>query len=428
MIKINQVTSYIKDPLRKNSVFMIATSVSTAILGFLFWMLAARLYHTDEIGLSSAIVSAAQMLAVFSGLGFGIGVIRFLHQEQDKRLMVNTVFTITSIFSFILVAVFVAGLNLWSPNLLIIRQDALMLAIFILFTVSANLQSLQNSVFIAFRSTQYNLVQSLINGLRIPFLFVLVGFGKVGILSPFASAMFIAYFITNLFLRKVYPGYKLFPSISTKIARKIIRFSLGNYIGDGFRLLPYLLLPIIIINVLNPEMSAYFFIAWTVANLFFGVAYYTSFSFLAEVSNNLQTIRHQLIKVTRFVFPILGIAIILVFFLGHELLSLFGGEYSTEAEGLLRILTISSLSVAFNELYISVKRVEKKIKPIICAYGFVALVTIIGGSLLLKSTGLNGTGYAWLASNLLVSVIVLPSIINRFSSKNVSLEKANLVK
>ncbi len=407
---------------------MIATSVSTAILGFLFWMLAARLYHTDEIGLSSAIVSAAQMLAVFSGLGFGIGVIRFLHQEQDKRLMVNTVFTITSIFSFILVAVFVAGLNLWSPNLLIIRQDALMLAIFILFTVSANLQSLQNSVFIAFRSTQYNLVQSLINGLRIPFLFVLVGFGKVGILSPFASAMFIAYFITNLFLRKVYPGYKLFPSISTKIARKIIRFSLGNYIGDGFRLLPYLLLPIIIINVLNPEMSAYFFIAWTVANLFFGVAYYTSFSFLAEVSNNLQTIRHQLIKVTRFVFPILGIAIILVFFLGHELLSLFGGEYSTEAEGLLRILTISSLSVAFNELYISVKRVEKKIKPIICAYGFVALVTIIGGSLLLKSTGLNGTGYAWLASNLLVSVIVLPSIINRFSSKNVSLEKANLVK
>ncbi len=417
MVNRTLVTNYLKDPLRRNSLFLIATAVSNALLGFVFWVLAARLYTESEIGVVSAAISASQMLAVFSGLGFGIGMIRFLPEEENKSLMINTVYTTTTIFAVFLVAVFVAGLGLWSPGLLEIRQDWLMMFFFFLFTISANLQVMQNDVFIAFRSAHYNLIQSLITGLRIPLLFVFMGLGKVGILSPFALGLFIAFIIANFLLRKTYHQYRQFPSINTQIIKKISGFSLGNYIGEGLKILPYLLFPMIIINVLNSEMSAYFYVAWMVALLFFQVAYCTNYSFLAEASYDQTSLRQQIIKVTRFIFPILVVAIVAVFFFGHQLLSLFGGSYSVEADVLVRILAISSLSVAINEIFIAIKRVEKNVKPIIFVYGFVALVTVIGGSLLLKSTGLNGIGYTWLAGNLAVSVIVLPIIVKTLRAK-----------
>ena len=136
-------------------------------------------------------------------------------------------------------------------------------------------------------------------------------------------------------------------------------------------------MPLIIINILSADMSAYFYVAWMIANLFFVVSYSTSSSLLAESSHNVQDLRKQVIKAVKFIFIILIPAIIVIYFMGEYLLYLFGEKYSVESINLLRILVISSIPVAINEIYISICRLKKKIVPVIAIYGWVALFTII---------------------------------------------------
>lgn len=47
------IVKYARDPLYKNSVFMMLSSVTNAGFGFFFWMIAARLYSAEDVGLAS---------------------------------------------------------------------------------------------------------------------------------------------------------------------------------------------------------------------------------------------------------------------------------------------------------------------------------------------------------------------------------------
>ena len=81
------ITQHAKDPLYKNSFFLMLNSALTAILGFIFITIATRLYTVADIGLYSAIISAAGLLALFSRLGFGFGLIRFLPESKFARII-----------------------------------------------------------------------------------------------------------------------------------------------------------------------------------------------------------------------------------------------------------------------------------------------------------------------------------------------------
>ena len=44
-----------KDPLYRNSMYLMATSVVSAGFGFLFWILAAKLYPKEDVGIATAL-------------------------------------------------------------------------------------------------------------------------------------------------------------------------------------------------------------------------------------------------------------------------------------------------------------------------------------------------------------------------------------
>jgi len=49
---ITKIKHQIKDPLYKNSFFIMLTSISNAGFGFIFWMLAAKLYPKEDVGIA----------------------------------------------------------------------------------------------------------------------------------------------------------------------------------------------------------------------------------------------------------------------------------------------------------------------------------------------------------------------------------------
>jgi len=68
----------LRTPLYANAFYLWVNAAGAAVAGFAFWALVARLYDADDVGLGSAALSIVVLLATFSHLGLGMGLIRFL--------------------------------------------------------------------------------------------------------------------------------------------------------------------------------------------------------------------------------------------------------------------------------------------------------------------------------------------------------------
>ncbi len=72
----------LRNPLYRNSIFLMLSSTVGAGTGFIFWIIAARLYSTEDVGLSSAIVSVMRLLMLLSFVGLDIGLIRYTFRKK----------------------------------------------------------------------------------------------------------------------------------------------------------------------------------------------------------------------------------------------------------------------------------------------------------------------------------------------------------
>lgn len=400
----NELKQHLNDPLFKNTYFLMLSSVTSAGAGFFFWLIAARFYSTEEVGLASAIIATMGLISMLSLLGFDISLVRFLPEREDKKELINSCLTISFIFSLALTLIFIAGISIWSPSLSIIRENKFLFLLFVLFTAAASLTNLQiGGVFVGFRKTEYVFVQNIAILVRIVIVPFLVAFGAFGIYVSYGLTPILAFVLGIFLISKVYPSYKPIPEIKKGVVRDIFHFSLGNYLAKIGEELPFFILPIMVINILGAEKTAYFFIAWQISFLLLSVPRFTSASLLAEGSFSPTELNKTTKRAMKFIFALLLIAIIGIFLFGQYLLGLFGGEYAINSFGLLLILCIASIPYAVNTIYATLKRVQKETKPVIYVYGCTAFLTLIGSYLLMLSMGLIGVGIAWVAGNGIVS-------------------------
>ena len=84
-----ELKEYLRDPLYKNSFFIMLTSISNAGFGFFFWMLAAKLYPKKDVGIATALISSMALLVLLSRLGLDQSLIRFF-PERDKSSVFGT--------------------------------------------------------------------------------------------------------------------------------------------------------------------------------------------------------------------------------------------------------------------------------------------------------------------------------------------------
>jgi O-antigen/teichoic acid export membrane protein len=405
----------LRDPLRRNSLLLLATYVVIALFGFFFWRIAEGRYGTEAVGSASVLVSAVLLLHSLARLGLDIGLIRFLPDETDRPGMINTSFTIVGLVSAVLALAFVLGVRIWAPALAFVRANAWYAVLFILFTVMTGFVGLlRQGVFVAYRRAQASLAIEVVAGLRLPLLFASLSVGAFGIFVSWGLAGLAALVAGIVLVLSIQRNYRPVPTIRRKVVSKMLRFSLGNYAAETFRELPGFVLPIIVVGVFTArmdvetgrEMGAYFYIAWTVASVVMMISYATGSSLLAEGSLDPERLGANTVRAMRFMLLLLVPAIALVFLLGDRVLAWFGTDYSKEAFPLLRVLSVSGIPLAINTIYVTQKRIQRKMWPVICIYAFVAVCTVGVGYALMERMDLLGIGVAWLASNCLVAGVV----------------------
>ncbi len=405
---VTQLRQHLQDPLYKNSYFLIGSAAANSLLAVVFWIVVARYYPPGEVGLATALVSAIALLGIFSKLGLDFGLIRFLPQADDKRGVINSCFTIAGLFSLLLAIIFVSGLDFWSPALLFVQENISILLLFIIFTPIYVLWMLQSTAFTGMRSAKYSFALGIIaSTLRIPLPILLVSLGALGIFSSWGVGICVALMASFfLFLPRIVPKYRPVPVIKKKVLNEMVHFSTGNYIAEIFVASPAMLLPLIIINVLSAEMSAFFYMAYAVASVLYMIPIAITSSLLAEGSYEPDKFRKNVIRAIKFSFILITPAILGIFILGDKILLLFGSEYSQSAWKLLWLLALSGIPFTITGVYVTIKRIQLKIRPIIAVYALTAICTLVLSVSLMSSMGLLGIGIAWLATQVIIAAVV----------------------
>lgn len=403
-MRIGFVDKVMKDSLYRNSIFMIASTAVMSLFGFVFWMLAARLYSTADIGLATTIISVMGLITGLSVLGLNVGLIRYLPKSRDKSNKINSCFSLVFLFSIGVASAYVMFISYFSPELVFIRENAIFAFAFIFFMAFAGIGSLMDSVFIAFRSTKYILVKnSVFSFLKIGGLFLFVGLGAFGIFVSWMLSLIVALGIL-FWILVVKFDYKPKLVFYNSIVKQMGKYSFGNYVAGFIGGLPLMILPIMILNRLGAEMVAFYWMPMMIAGLLFVIPQAVSQSLFAEGSYSEKDLRKLVWKAVKIIGIILIPAIVLVFFFGDLVLGLFRAEYAVEGFGLLRVLTVSGIFVGVNEVFGRILQIKKKIGKLIFM-GLIQAVLMIGLIYFLIDKGLFGVGVGWLIGTVLTSLV-----------------------
>jgi O-antigen/teichoic acid export membrane protein len=397
-------------PLYSNAFYLMLSTIISAILGFLFWIIVAKFYTEAEVGLASAIIASICLLSSLGYVGLNFSLIRFLPHAEKPQDLINTCFTLSGLISVVLAGIFIAGLQWWSPALAFIKESAVFSLAFVAFVLLWTLSYFIEIAFIARRRAGFVLSKNIIIALlRIPLPILLVAFFHTfGIVASWAIAVLVAVAISLfLFLPKVQKAYKPVPALKLNLIKGVWRYSGANYLAQLFSIAPSTLFPIMVVNLLSPESNAYFYIAWMVASLLPAIPLAVSQSLFAEGSHFEEKLGENVGKSLKFTFLLLIPAVILLVCGGKWLLLIFGQTYSSHALSLLRILAISSLPLGINYIYSSILQVTGRIKELVGIWAFIALATLLTSYLILPTAGIIGLGYVWLGVNSLVALYII---------------------
>jgi O-antigen/teichoic acid export membrane protein len=384
---------------------MLSTGVM-AVFGFFFWMINARLYSAEQVGIGTTLISIMTLISSFSLLGLGNSLIKYIPTSDKKNKKINTSFTLVGLTSIFISIFFLVFLKTFSPRLLFIRENIIFSLLFILFAVFFSLNIISENVFIAYRSSKFVLIKNTISSIvKLILPIFLVALGAYGIVVSMGIAMAVAFLVSLVFLILRF-NYSPKPIIDRIVVKRMIKFSLGNYIAGFIGGLPVMVLPILITNSIGAKFSAYFYLDMMIANLLYIIPIATSQSLFAEGSYSERELKVQLKKAIKIISLILIPAILVTFLFGKYILLAFGKEYSSEGVIFLQILAISGIFLSINYIGNSIFYIKHRIKLVI-------LVNLLGASIILSLSivlihqNLLGIGVGWMLGQGIISVIYL---------------------
>lgn len=386
---------FVSDSLYKNSIYLMTSTLVMAVLGFFFWMINARLFTTEQIGLATTLISAMTLITSFSLFGLDVGIIRYLPKSRRKSDKINTCFTIVILVAISISIIFVVGLKIFSPQLLFIRENLFYSLFFIISMMFITASSFIESVFIALREAKFVLMKNVIFSIFKPILpFLLVSFGVMGIFASWTTAVMIGFLVAFLILILKF-DYRPELVMHQDIIKKIGRFSFGNYLAGFFGGLPVMVFPLMITNLISPETTAYYYMPMMIASLLFIIPVATTQSLFAEGSYSEKELKKHIKKAAGIILLILIPAIFVTLFFGKYILLAFGKDYSVEGFRFLQILALSGIFVSVNSVFQTVLKIEHKIKELVFI-SFISALSILGLGYLFISQSLIGVGLAWL--------------------------------
>ena len=404
--------------LYRNAAYVMMNNLALGLTGFFFWIAAARLYPTDQVGVASAAVAAMLLLADVSLFGLDYAIVRYIvGAGSSAKDLVNSCLTLTGVTSTILSLIFIAGLSFWSPGLHVIREQPLFFATFVVSTLGNNVFLLVQRVCIGQLRSDFVLAMGLVFGLSrfIPLAIMASSSSSLGIFASFVIATWLAVAVGVVFLvPRVVPRYRPSLKVRGDLLAPMVHYALGNFVANVSLTIIGYVLPVVVLNVLGAEKTAYFYVTWTFSGIVASVVFAVTINLFAAGSNDPQRLKYYVKRSVKLMAVLLVPTITLTLLLGDKFLLAFGEGYSRNGTHLLWLLMLAAVPFGINMLYIAVMRVGSEMKWTMAITIFVAIATLGSSPFLLSRMGLIGVGVAWLASQGVVAIFTGRQILKAY--------------
>ncbi|MDB5059710.1 MAG: hypothetical protein JWO59_3182 [Chloroflexi bacterium] len=401
------------DSLLRNSVYMMSATVINSLFGYLFWIVAAHLYPTGDIGLAAALLSALTLTSALSIMGLGTSLIQALPGSAPGRawsLALNTRVVCSLLTGLVAGVVLVGALPLISPHFSMVKDDPAYAVSLVLGVTIWSFTSVLDDVFIAERAAGKMLARDATFGLFKNVLLVAftipAPLKAVGILDSSVAASAASAVTGVMLVARLGRHYR--PVLRGTIRQMPAAFSssLGYHCISLGGVAPMYLLPLIITARLSAADTAYFYTTWMIGGIFFIISPAVATSLFAEGSHTAADLRLKVISSCSFITLLLVPAMLLLFFAGQYVIDVFGTNYASHSVALLTILIISAVPDAVTNVYVSVLRVKRKLKEAALLNIAMAMIALILAWLLLPSLGVVGAGWAWLGAQTIGAAVV----------------------
>jgi len=393
-----------QDSLHRNSVYLLLSSILTALLGFIFWTIAAHKYSPYEVGIVTSIIAIAAFIIELSQIGLVNGLIRFMNSFKNKDRLMNTVFAIVSSLAAATSIIFLITSPSIYPKANYISKDIFPSIIFIIYVLGCSYGGIIDGLFVAFRKTQHSLTRNVTASLVKIIAILVIGDGLLGLFYSITLSVIVGTLL-GLILLIIKCGYQPSLKLSSEVL-KMSRFSIINYVSSCTATLVLALIPLIIIKSMGASDAAFYYIAFSVVSLLNFIPKSTTQSFFAESSKNESSILPNLKRSAKFMLLILLPSALFVFIFGKYILLIFGEQYSQGGLTCLRLLTVTAVLSVINYFGDSILNIQKRLRMYAFTNIFSATTTIIFMLPLLRF-GLTSVGLGWLLSEIATAAIYI---------------------
>jgi hypothetical protein len=245
---------------------MLASTGVSAGTGLLFWVFAALSVRPDALGVAPGLVAAHAVLSYLTSFALPYAMLRY--GSLTTGIAVN-VCMVVSAASSVLAAVVFAGLAPFvSPTLAPHLRGIGDIALFAAAGTGAALSVLLDNLLAARRRAGAVLARNVAAGLL---KLAPLGWLSAGDVRGVYLAVTLPALVTALCvlagLGWLVPGYSVFRVGVDPAVRELAGFAWRNYPGSLLSGAPQFALPLLAVNVLGPFRNAFFFVAWSMAQI-----------------------------------------------------------------------------------------------------------------------------------------------------------------
>lgn len=386
-----------------NTGFLVANTMGLAATGLAFWVIAARRFAPEEVGLATALISATLLVTLVSTSGFGFSTLRELPRSGNSRGgsgIVNTSLAVSGGTGVAGAAIFVAAAPLFVPAV----RDALSAPWMIVCYVAwVGLQTasavLDNALTAIGRSDLVFWKNLAANGLKLALAPTLpVDLGAFAVFAANTIPIGLTLLAAVAFvLPRALPGYTLRASPDFRVARKLAQFAVVAHASHLLVTAPQLALPFLVFDGLGARETAFFYTSWKIAGLLWAVATAASGPLLAHGSARPEAYRVALSRVLLLSCAAAGVATALLALFARDVLRLFGPEYAANSAPLLVLLAASATPLILFTVYLTTLRVAGSRAELLGASGAFAASALVAALIVGDGARLASYGRAWLA-------------------------------
>jgi len=388
------------DPLSRGGLALLVNTGLTGVLGFVYWIIAARLFSTYTVGATGALISATTLFASIGQLNLSNMLMRFLPNAGGKsRRLVLSTYAYAAITPASLALMSLIAIRLFAAPNSRLRLDTVESAALVLAAAATAIFAIEDSVLVGLRRAVWVPVEN--GAFGIAKIFVLFAVAPVGTAFALYSAWMIPLTLTIPVISIVIFGRFLPPAFKTRRRARlgratrssIVRFTVGDATGNLFTQIWTYLLPVLIAASLGASINALFFTSFLFSTAIDQVASSYASPLVVEGAHSPEEIAALIGAALRHIFAIILPAVAVLIIMCPWLLRAFGAKY-VNAVPLMCLLLTACIPKAVATVYYAYCRICRTTHRSAMVQAYVCIATLSATMLLGRCMGLIGVGLA----------------------------------